>query len=519
MYKAVGSSEIIERVEHIRELQRQIHLSNDRERLDSLRREQKIKDFISNLRRTNARPTANLVRDLEQACFLTTDGAYRLFGFELDGVRDFDLRLNGGRTHIVESHVFERDLMVELPLEFAPADAFRRSAMLSSLVLRWQGDFPISVLNRPVWRRPGTFYVRVGTQDSLGSSLPPGATALVEPVDHEETRRPNPRAIYLLQFRNGYRCSRCVVTGGKLQLLMSDRSYVGPQVYAYPLSVRIVGRIAVFALGLPFREAPARSSFSLYDGRADLILPWEHKTRHGLFATKHRRFVRSREEMQDVEELLRSSLSSTFSDRSRRRYRRETDSEPHIAALMQMSIEHFARYTDSLRTGGYALRDTGRYSLETMLRAKRFEDLIAKRPEPAQPTPLDVWEARRKEMVEWPALLSLRFPKPSAWSHRVVRVGEDAWINSVEPPIRPGSWMLLDELPSIPDTRSDASKHGWSRPLYALGRGFETFFGYLERDGSSFALLNQSNIAPTKVIFHQSELPSLRRVCGVIVPV
>jgi hypothetical protein len=100
MYKAVGSSEIIERVEHIRELQRQIHLSNDRERLDSLRREQKIKDFISNLRRTNARPTANLVRDMEQACFLTTDGAYRLFGFELDGVREFDLRLNGGRTHM-----------------------------------------------------------------------------------------------------------------------------------------------------------------------------------------------------------------------------------------------------------------------------------------------------------------------------------------------------------------------------------------------------------------------------------
>jgi hypothetical protein len=409
--------------------------------------------------------------------------------------------------------------MVELPLEFASPDSFRRSAMLSSLVLRWQGDFPISVLNRPVWRRPGTFYVRVGTQDSLGSSLPPGATALVESVDHEEMQRPNPRAIYLLQFRNGYHCSRCVVTAGKLQLLTSDRSYVGPQVHAYPLSVRIVGRIAVFALGLPFREASVLRPFSQYDGSADLILPWENKTRHGLFATKHRRFVRSREETQHVEELLQSRLRSTLSDRSRRRYRRETDSEPHIAALMQMSIEHYARYSDSLQTGGYALRDASRYSLETMLRAKRFADLVAKRPEPERPTPLDVWEARRKEMVEWPALLSLKFPKPSAWSHRVIRVGEEASINSVEPPIRPGSWMLLEELPSIPDTRSDASKHGWSRPLYALGRGLETFFGHLERDGSSFALLNHSDSKPTKVVLHQNELPNLRRVCGVIVPV
>jgi hypothetical protein len=352
MYTSVGSAEIIDRVEHIRELHRQIHVSNDRERIGYQRREQKIKDFISNLRRTNARPMANMLRDMEAACSLTTDGAYRLFGYELDGIREFDLSLNGERTHIVESYVFDRDLMVELPLELAPADAFRRSAMLSSLVLRWQGDFPIRVLNRPVWRRPGTFYVRVGTQDSLGSSLPPGATALVEPVDPEEMQRPNPRAIYLLQFHSGYRCSRCVVTGGKLQLLTSDRSYVGPQVYAYPLSVRIVGRIAVFALGLPFRDAPVLRPFSHYEGRADLILPWENKTRHGLFATKHRRFVRSREERQYVDELLKSRLRSTLSDRSRRRYRRETDSEPHIAALMQMSIEHYARYSDSLRVGG-----------------------------------------------------------------------------------------------------------------------------------------------------------------------
>jgi hypothetical protein len=77
----------------------------------------------------------------------------------------------------------------------------------------------------------------------------------------------------------------------------------------------------------------------------------------------------------------------------------------------------------------------------------------------------------------------------------------------------------LEELASIPDTRSDASKHGWSRPLYALGRGLETFFGHLERDGSSFALLNHSDLESTKVGFHQSELPNLRRVCGLIVPV
>jgi hypothetical protein len=515
MYKPVGSREIIDRIEHIRELHRQIHSSNDRERVAHQRREQKIKDFISNLRRTGTRPMANMVRDIEEACSLTTDGAYRLFGYELDGIREFDLHLNGGRTHIVESFVFERDLMVEVPSALAPAEAFRRDATLSALVPRWQSDVPVRALDAPGWRRPGTFYVHIGTEDSLGSGLPPGATGLVEPVGHEEEQRPNPRSIYLLQFRNGYRCSRCVATRGKLQLLTSDRSYFGPQEFPHPTSVRIVGRVSAFALGLPLREHLLLSSFSQHQGSADLILPWENN----LFATEHKRFVRSREEKQYVEELLETRLNSKLSDRTRRRYRRATDSEPHIAALIQMTVELYARYSDSLQTGGYALRDAGRFSLEAMLRTKRFADLMTMAAEPKRPIPSEVWEARRTEIAEWSALFSLKFPRPSVWGDRVIRVAEEVGIKELEPRIRPGSWMLLEELPTIPDTRSDTSRYGWARPLYAFGQGLKTIYGHLERDGSNFALLTKRDAHTERVTFQQSELPNLRRVGGVLVPI
>jgi hypothetical protein len=163
-----------------------------------------------------------------------------------------------------------------------------------------------------------------------------------------------------------------------------DRSLnQGKDCVAYPLAVRIVGRIAVFALGLPFREFPLLRPFSQYDGRAGLILPWENKTRHGLFATKHRRFVRSREEIQHVEELLQSRLHSTLSDRSRRRYRRETDSEPHIAALMQMSIEHYARYSGRSAAQSLYGRRSGGYS-PRMLRASccRAAAILSATPSP-----------------------------------------------------------------------------------------------------------------------------------------
>jgi hypothetical protein len=42
---------------------------------------------------------------------LTIEGAHRLFGYDLGGIREYDLRLNGRRTHIVESYAFERDLL------------------------------------------------------------------------------------------------------------------------------------------------------------------------------------------------------------------------------------------------------------------------------------------------------------------------------------------------------------------------------------------------------------------------
>jgi hypothetical protein len=74
MYTSVSSREVIERVEHIRELHRQNRGTSEQGRAAHTQRERKVKDFISNLRRTAARPTAYMVRDLADACSLTPDG-------------------------------------------------------------------------------------------------------------------------------------------------------------------------------------------------------------------------------------------------------------------------------------------------------------------------------------------------------------------------------------------------------------------------------------------------------------
>ena len=326
MYRPVARGEIADALVHIRDLYRQIKPSNEREYRAYERREVGIKDFLSNLPRTKEHPTLNAIGEIADMAWLTIEGAHRLFGYDLAEIRKYDLRLNGGRTHIVESYAFERDRLIDLPLEFASEEVSGFSGMLGDLVTKWQTDIPIRVLEEAGWLRPGTFFVHIGTEDSLGSSLPPGSLALVEPIDNHEELHPSPRSIYLLQFGNGYRCSRCVVSRGKLQLLASERTYLGPQNFDYPGTVRIAGRIQVFALKLPLPEYPSRYSLPLCRNCADLILPMEQRTRHALFATEHKRFRRTKDEEKLVREVFRAVLGSSPSERTERRYRESTPS-------------------------------------------------------------------------------------------------------------------------------------------------------------------------------------------------
>jgi hypothetical protein len=163
-------------------------------------------------------------------------------------------------------------------MRLAQRDGFAGDALLRDLVPEWQEDLPIKALEGEDWSKPGAFYVHVGTEDSLGSSIPPGAMALVEPIDREEALRPDPRRIYLLQFGNGYRCSHCVATGGKLQLFSSGR-YLGREEFLYPGSVRIAGRVRMFAMYLPLPDFPSLHVLPHRQPFADLVLPWEHLIR------------------------------------------------------------------------------------------------------------------------------------------------------------------------------------------------------------------------------------------------
>lgn len=519
MYRPIPRREILDALIHIRDLYRKVKPSSEREFREHERREAAVRDLLSNVPRIGEHPTLKTLLEVGDICSLTLDGAHRLFGYDLSAIREYDLRLNGGRTHIFESYPFQRDLLIDLPFQVASHEAFRVDASLRDLVSRWQTDLPIQTLEEEGWHKPGTFYVHVGTEDSLGSSIPPGAMALVEPVGNDEKMYPNPRNIYLLQFGNGYRCSRCVVTRGQLRLFSSEKIYLGRHEFAYPGAVRIAGRIRMFAVSLPIPEYPSRWSLPPCQPCADLILPWEHDRRDSLLATEHIRFKRSKAEELFVRDFLRKELNAKLSGRSERRYRRPTSSAPHVNALIHLTLAHVARYTDTLRAGGSWVSDRGRFSLETLLNARSLEEARLLHRKAHLPIPGEVWDARRREFPEWPPLLSMKFPQLRLWEERVMRLTEGCAIHGLVPSIGPGSWMLLEKLPAIPDVRCEVRKSGWSRPIYAIRRGLETLLGHLEREGNQYALLSNTSGNGVRAALRIDELSELNRVAGVAVPV
>jgi hypothetical protein len=55
-------------------------------------------DLLTNLRQFGSTPTPRQLQALKLHLSLTIGGAFKLFGYSLDGMRGLEGRLNGGRT-------------------------------------------------------------------------------------------------------------------------------------------------------------------------------------------------------------------------------------------------------------------------------------------------------------------------------------------------------------------------------------------------------------------------------------
>jgi hypothetical protein len=103
VYNSVPREQIADALIHLRGLFREIPPSSEKDYRAHERREILTKDLLSNLFRTKDHPTLHAVLEVAEVFSITLDGAHRLFGYELEKIREYDLLLNAGRTHSTQT--------------------------------------------------------------------------------------------------------------------------------------------------------------------------------------------------------------------------------------------------------------------------------------------------------------------------------------------------------------------------------------------------------------------------------
>jgi len=108
-----------------------------------------LRGLINNLRYEKSRPSLRVLMELSRRVPLATGGSFKLIGYQLEKMREVGFLLNGHRTRIIESYPFYVDRAIDLPGTLSEEDIFDRNAFVSELVVRWQRQVPIRVLQGP----------------------------------------------------------------------------------------------------------------------------------------------------------------------------------------------------------------------------------------------------------------------------------------------------------------------------------------------------------------------------------
>jgi hypothetical protein len=396
--------------------------------------------------------------------------------------------------------------------------AFERNAFVSELVLRWQRQIPIRALHGPEWQREGMFHLQIGVEESLAlSSIPPGSVVSVEPISQAERMNPDANGTYCLQFGNGYRCSRCMLSGSKLVLLPHSGNYAGPYEFLYPHEVQIAGRVRGFAVRLPPR--PKRwSERSGPHTSGPLILPWQQLSLHDLLRSERMRFGLTESELDRANEIFQALLGITISRRTLRRYERGGDGLPHTGVLLALTVFHAVRFRDVLRSLRLWRDEANHYSLTTWLKAQSLEDLPSMPGAAAVPEPYDSWRTFLSEWGEWPALLSMIFPRMEQLQHQLLRIRRNDVFDGLAPLVRPGSVALLEELEHLPLSQGDNKKHDWDRPMYAIRHNQDVLCGYVENDGKRFTLVPHPQSSARRISFLHHQTTVVGRFVAIVSP-
>lgn len=159
---------------------------------------------------------------------------------------------DGARLVAPRTHLAAPPMVLKLPLRFDPGFDPKRTALLTRLVESW-GHLEASLINGQKRYQ----YAFVGLEDRWMEPLVrPGSLLLVDPQVREvymsRWRNEYERPIYLVEMREGYRCSWCVREGERLVLQPHPLAAYAAEVRKCPQEAEVVGQV----VGVTMRLIP-----------------------------------------------------------------------------------------------------------------------------------------------------------------------------------------------------------------------------------------------------------------------
>ena len=475
-------------------------------------------DLITNIRRFGYTPSPRQLHEISQHLSLTIGGAFKLFGYSLEGLRNLDFVLNGTRTRLIDTYPFYSDRPVDLPEVLGDQATFRETVFLTDIVRSWRRGVPIRSIRGPNWKRQRLLHAQLGTIDGMAlPAIPPGSIIAIAEIAQNEQQKPDPNRYYFLQHHTGYCCCRCIVNQGRLLLITDGQKVDTPLEFLYPGQVRIIGRVISFATRLPVSE-PQLLVHRMFQSKAPLVLPCEHLSLGPLLSAEKRRFGFTEEHFNQIGDELEEQLGVRVSPRTLRRYESDGKTMPRTSVLLALAAVYSLRFSDVLKLLKLWRPEVHQYSLATLMGVKSLNELPSSYDPPPAPIPVPQWQELLEEWGEWPTLLSMTFPRLADRRHRLLRLIPSRQFPGLNPMIRPGSFAVLEERDISPPRNGSGGRDLWSRPVYVVGFQDKTIFGYLEGSDSHLALEAHPLAGIPRLRFHRNRVQILGRVIAVASP-
>lgn len=184
-----------------------------------------------------------------------------LFGVSVAQMPADSLRLAFPRTRQALFNPTGQTL-VEVPASSDSANEFRTTAYLSRQLHRW-GKLPIVLLQAFDLRKQR--YAYIGTDDwSMHPMIRPGSFVQIDEAKRQIKREmwthDYEKPIYFLEYREGFRCGWCTVSGHWLIVQSHPASAVPPEVYRYPGDIDVIGQVVGVAMRLDLEKRRRKGS-------------------------------------------------------------------------------------------------------------------------------------------------------------------------------------------------------------------------------------------------------------------